>query len=79
MSDTTRPAPVTIPLSEIEQQLGQLLREAQGTGEEPVQRVRMSNLVVYCDTEDRSAEVAAQVPDIVAFHPARVQIGRAHV
>src|SRR5436305_12171256 len=71
MSSAT-PKAVPIPLSQIEQELGQLIREAQGTGEEPVQRVRMSNLVVYCDDEARAGEIAAQVPEIVAVHPARV-------
>ncbi|MBI1916337.1 MAG: glucose-6-phosphate dehydrogenase assembly protein OpcA [Planctomycetes bacterium] len=69
-SATALPAP--IPLSKIEQELGQQVREAQGAGEEPVQRVRMSNLVVYCDDEARATEIAAQVPEIVAVHPARV-------
>jgi glucose-6-phosphate dehydrogenase assembly protein OpcA len=73
MSDSARPA-ISIPLGKIEQELGQLIREAQGSGEEPVQRVRMSNLVVYCDDETRASEVAAQVPDIVAVHPARVLV-----
>jgi len=74
MSDSVRPAPVPIPLGRIEEELGQQIREGQGVGEEPVQRVRMSNLVVYCDSEERAGEVAAQLPDIVAVHPARVLV-----
>ena len=40
----------------IEQELSQQLRAAHGAGEEPVQRVRMSNLVAYCDSEERASE-----------------------
>jgi glucose-6-phosphate dehydrogenase assembly protein OpcA len=32
----------------------------------------MSNLVIFCNSNELAASIAAQVPDIVAVHPARV-------
>ena len=44
------------PLSRIEKEISQQLRAAQGDKDEhPVQRVRMSNLVIYCDGAEAAA------------------------
>jgi glucose-6-phosphate dehydrogenase assembly protein OpcA len=69
---TAEGRPVAVPLKEVERELDRQLRAAQGPGEKPVQRVRMSNLVIYCDGPEQAAQVEAQVPDVVAVHPARV-------
>ncbi|HZY88353.1 MAG TPA: glucose-6-phosphate dehydrogenase assembly protein OpcA [Gemmataceae bacterium] len=64
--------PVAVPLKEVERELDRQLRAAQGSGDKPVQRVRMSNLVIYCAGPEQAAQVEGQVPDVVAAHPARV-------
>jgi len=62
---------VVIPFKEIEPELRTQLRMMQGEGG-PVQRVRMSNLVIFCTTEERVRQVQAALGDIVAIHPARI-------
>ena len=32
----------------------------------------MSNLVMFCDSEERAEQIAAEIPAIIAMHPARV-------
>ncbi len=59
-------------LKDVEQELDRQLKTAQGPGDAPVVRARMSNLVIYCDRPEESGELEALVPDIVAIHPARV-------
>jgi glucose-6-phosphate dehydrogenase assembly protein OpcA len=66
------PEAVTVPLHEIEQELSRQMRALQGVEEAPVLRARMSNLVVFCDQQELADRVTAQLPDIVAVHPARV-------
>jgi glucose-6-phosphate dehydrogenase assembly protein OpcA len=62
-----------VPLKEIEKEISLQLRAAQNEDDEgPVQRVRMSNLVVWCDTAEAGARLSAAVKDVVASHPARV-------
>jgi glucose-6-phosphate dehydrogenase assembly protein OpcA len=61
------------PLSKIEAEISQQLRKASGDrDDQPVQRVRMSNLVIYCDGAEAAARLSPAVTDIVAAHPARV-------
>src|SRR5439155_9308130 len=75
MPDTPSPAvqeAVSVGLHDIERELSRQMRALQGAGEAPVLRARMSNLVVFCDRPDMADRVAAQIPDIVAIHPARV-------
>lgn len=61
-----------IPLEDVEQALNASMKEAQGLDERPVQRSRMSNLVIFCSQPEQAEAVALQVPAIVALHPARV-------
>ena len=60
-----------IPLGEIEAELLRRLKGLRGA-EGPVQRAHMSNLVISCDSDEAAQAAAAQIPEIVALHPARV-------
>ena len=48
------------------------MKALQGPGAAPVQRARMSNLVIFCNSLEQAILINAQVPDIEAVHPARV-------
>src|SRR5262245_40762429 len=72
MNATIAGAGVPVPLRRVEDELTRQMRELQGAADTPVQRARMSNLVVFCDQRAQTEEVAGQVPEIVAAHPARV-------
>jgi glucose-6-phosphate dehydrogenase assembly protein OpcA len=56
----------------VERELHGLIGLAAEVTGSAVRRVHMSNVVVYCDRMETALEVAKQVPDIVAVHPARV-------
>jgi glucose-6-phosphate dehydrogenase assembly protein OpcA len=64
------PAPVA--LKDVERELTRRLRLTHGPGESPVIRACMSNLIIYCHTAELAERIAADVPAIIAFHPARV-------
>lgn len=76
MSAATSVAPIEqqtpIALHAIEAELARRLKEAMGTGDAAISRVRMSNLVIYCDNLSLANAVSAELPHIVAIHPARV-------
>jgi glucose-6-phosphate dehydrogenase assembly protein OpcA len=61
-----------VELRNVERELSSQTKTEQGKDKAPVQRVRMSNLVIYCGTPELAEAVAAQVPDVVMAHPARV-------
>ncbi len=62
-----------VPLRNVEREISQQLRAAQGDKDDvPVQRVRMSNLVIYCESAETAAKLSPSILDIVAAHPARV-------
>jgi glucose-6-phosphate dehydrogenase assembly protein OpcA len=61
-----------VSLRDVERELDRRLRAVQGPGEAPIQRACMSNLVIYCDTADLVEKMSAEVPAVVALHPARV-------
>jgi glucose-6-phosphate dehydrogenase assembly protein OpcA len=70
---TPRPGVATpVPLQDVERELARRLRAVQGPGESPVVRACMSNLVIFCGGIDWAERAAAEVPAIVAQHPARV-------
>ena len=60
------------PIRAVERELTGLLKVAAQVSDAPLRRVHMSNLVVYCDRMDTAEQVAQQVPEIAAVHPARV-------
>jgi glucose-6-phosphate dehydrogenase assembly protein OpcA len=59
-------------LGNIERELDYQLKIEQVKDMAPVQRVRMSNLLIYCGNLSLAEAVAEQVPDVVMVHPARV-------
>jgi len=61
-----------VPLDRVEAELNRRVKAARTGADLPVQRARMSNLVIYCSHTDQTCRVEGQVPDIVAIHPARV-------
>lgn len=56
----------------LEAELVRQLKTLHRAGEAPAARARMSNLVIFCDSEERAAEIGKELPAIVAAHPARV-------
>jgi glucose-6-phosphate dehydrogenase assembly protein OpcA len=64
--------PVDVSLADVDRELTRLMEKAHGAGTEPVQRARMSNLIIHCNSSARAAEVDEMIPEIVRVHPARV-------
>ena len=64
----------SLPVSpwDIEHELNRQMSPGTAAGEQAVHRARMSNLVIFCDSPERAAQVAAEVPAVIAIHPARV-------
>lgn len=67
MSDTQ----YLVPLRNVERELNMQMKALQGTGSAPMQRARMSNLVVFCNTLEQSIAVNEQMMAITAVHPSR--------
>lgn len=65
-------APRSVPLWQVEREFLRQTKELQGPGDRPVQRTRMANLVIYCDSQERAAQLNQEIPDVVSVHPARV-------
>jgi hypothetical protein len=61
-----------VPLRDVERELSNQMKALQGTGNAPVQRARMSNLVVFCASLEQAILLNEQVPTISMVHPARV-------
>jgi glucose-6-phosphate dehydrogenase assembly protein OpcA len=61
-----------VALHDVERELGRLMKAAQGPGEQPVTQARMSNLEIFCNSNELAATVAAGLDEIIAGHPARV-------
>ncbi len=61
-----------VSLWNIERELNRQLSPSGPDEHHPVHRARMSNLVIFCDTETRALQVAAEIPAVIAIHPARV-------
>jgi glucose-6-phosphate dehydrogenase assembly protein OpcA len=62
----------SVPLRYIELELRRQTEGAKQPGDAPTVRARMSNLVIFCDRAETADRLAAEVPSIVAVHPARV-------
>src|SRR5689334_22487434 len=63
---------VPVALRDVESELARQIKVLQGAGEHIVQYARMSNLVIFCDQRSRAESLAAEVPNVIAIHPARV-------
>ena len=63
-----RPA-VPVPVRDVERELNRQMKALQGAG--PIQRARMSNLVIFCNDLGQSMLVTEQIPAISAVHPTR--------
>jgi glucose-6-phosphate dehydrogenase assembly protein OpcA len=72
MSTDTLPADDAVPLNQVERELARRLGEGRADTEEPWQRARLSNLVIFCNKSEQAEAIDQVVPDIVAVHPARV-------
>lgn len=72
MTETSTPVEGNVPLGDVDQELRRLLGGVKEPGEGPVQVARMSNLVIYTNRAATAQALAAEVPAIVATHPARV-------
>jgi glucose-6-phosphate dehydrogenase assembly protein OpcA len=71
MSEVTAGTTYLVSLHEAERELFRQMKALQGPGAEPVQRARMSNLVIFCASLEQSIALNEQVPAISAVHPAR--------
>jgi glucose-6-phosphate dehydrogenase assembly protein OpcA len=61
-----------VPLRDVERELTRQMSAITGAGQAPVLRACMSNLVIFCDSAELAQRVTAEIPAIVAIHPARV-------
>jgi glucose-6-phosphate dehydrogenase assembly protein OpcA len=60
-----------VPLRDVEQTLARQMKALQGPGAAPVQRARMANLVIFCNSLEQAVLINAQIPEVEAVHPAR--------
>jgi glucose-6-phosphate dehydrogenase assembly protein OpcA len=76
MSEPGSPAPSErrhrVNFRDVERELNQQMKALQGPGAAPLQRARMSNLVIFCNDLEQAILLNEQVPEISAAHPARV-------
>ncbi len=63
---------VPVAIREVEHELQRQLMPGDALPEHAVHLARMSNLVVFCDSDARAEQIATEIPAIVAVHPARV-------
>lgn len=61
-----------VPLGTVERELLRQMKVLQGLDERPVQRTRMANLVIYCNSQERAAGIDREIPEVASVHPARV-------
>ncbi|HVS36306.1 MAG TPA: glucose-6-phosphate dehydrogenase assembly protein OpcA [Gemmataceae bacterium] len=67
----TRDPDYLVPLRDVERTLTRQMKALQGPGAAPVQRARMANLVIFCNSLEQAILINAQVPEVEAVHPAR--------
>jgi glucose-6-phosphate dehydrogenase assembly protein OpcA len=60
-----------VPLHKVDRELNKHMKALQGEGAQPLQRARMSNLVIFCNTLEQSILVNEQITAITAVHPTR--------
>src|ERR1700727_3064521 len=63
---------VPIALRSVEEELRRQMKARQGADDAPIHIARMSNLVIFCDQRQQAENLAAEIPQVVAVHPARV-------
>ena len=61
-----------ISLRDVERVLVRQMKALQGPGAAPVQRARMANLVIFCNSLEQAVQINARIPEIEVVHPARV-------
>ena len=59
-----------VPLRDVDRELNKQMKAIQGGGP-ALQRARMSNLVIFCNSLEQSIEVNDQITAITAVHPTR--------
>ena len=83
MTNTEAPTPIPdapafaadstpVSLWNVERELNRQLSPGGADAHVPVHRARMSNLMIFCDSEARAERIAAEIPAVIALHPARV-------
>jgi glucose-6-phosphate dehydrogenase assembly protein OpcA len=63
---------VVVPVQDVERELTRQMNAVTASGQAPVLRACMSNLVIFCDSAELAERVRSEIPAIVAVHPARV-------
>ena len=71
-STSDREGMVTVPLNKVEVELNRQMKAAMGTSKGPLQRARMSNLIVFCEGDEQAAYVNERVHVLTELHPARI-------
>jgi glucose-6-phosphate dehydrogenase assembly protein OpcA len=61
-----------LPLHDVEKEISRQMRAVQEPGEAPTLAAHLSNLLIYCDSDELAAKVESVIPAIVLEHPARV-------
>ena len=61
-----------VALEDVDRELARRLHAIQQPGEKPVLRAHLSNLIIFCKSDERAAQLETEVPAITAVHPARV-------
>lgn len=61
-----------VPLGDVDRELARRLHAIQQPGEKPILRAHLSNLIIFCKSDERAAQLDAEVPALTAVHPARV-------
>ncbi len=62
---------VSVALRDVEKEISRQLNVEQDPDGPPIQKARMSNVVVFGDEPDKAAELDAQLREIVESHPSR--------
>jgi glucose-6-phosphate dehydrogenase assembly protein OpcA len=66
------PGKIPVALKDVERELSMQITLLHGPREEPIQRARMANLVIYCTSQAQADVINADLTEIMNFHPARV-------
>src|SRR4051794_33684829 len=61
-----------VPLRDAERELLRQMKALQTDKHAPLQRARMSNLVIFCNSLEQSILINEQLPQVERVHPARM-------